>query len=213
MRQRSSTLAITTRATAIVVAVLLVVVLSFAGSRAVFSDTTDNTGNDFASGEITLVDDDTGTVMFDVADMIPGDTVDHCIQVSYEGPNGRATNGVNFYIPATWTDSSALADDLLVTVEEGTAGTFDPAGTVTDPTAYPNCAGFTASSTIANGVALSSFVTDYATGVGTWTPTGLGTGTPVDRSYRITVSLDSASTAEGESVTGIPFTWGVELGS
>lgn len=213
MNHRPSVMAITSRSVAILLAVALVAVLTIAGSRAVFSDTTDNTGNDFATADIILYDDDSAAIMFDVVDMLPGDQVDHCIEVSYEGPNGRATNGVNFYIPATWTDSAAVAADLLITVEEGTAGTWNPAGTVTDPTAYPHCAGFTTASTIATDVPLSTFATDYATGYGSWTPTGLGIGTPVDRSYRITVELASAATDENESVTGVPFTWEVQIGS
>ena len=60
---------------------------------------------------------------------------------------------------------------------------------------------------------LSTFATGYATGYGSWTPTGLGTGNPVDRSFRITVELASASTAQSESVTAVPFTWEVQAGS
>lgn len=213
MHRQPSVMAITSRSVAVLLALALVAVLTFAGTRAVFSDTTDNTSNDFATADIVLYDDDSGTIMFDVADMIPGDQADHCIEVSYEGPNGRASNGVNFYIPATWTDSASLADDLLITVEEGTVATFSPAGTVTDPTTYPHCTGFVSSTAIITDEPLSSFATDYATGYGSWTPVGLGTGTPVDRSYRITVTLASASTAENESVTSVPFTWEVQIGS
>ena len=56
-------------------------------------------------------------------------------------------------------------------------------------------------------MALSSFGTDYGTGYGTWTPSSSGT-----TSYRITVELDSSSTAEGESVTALEFTWEVQAG-
>ena len=213
MPSRPSLTGIASRSVAILLAIGLVAVLSLVGTRAVFSDTTDNAGNAFASADIILYDDDTGTVMFNVADMIPGDQADHCIQVSYEGPNGRATNGVKFYIPSSWTDSATLADDLLITVESGGFGTFSPAGTVTDPLTYPHCSGFIGSFTLVTDEPLSTFATDYATGYGSWTPTGLGIGTPVNRSYRITVTLASASTAKNQSVTGIPLTWEVQAGS
>ena len=205
-------MAITSRSAAIVIAMTLIAILALAGTRAVFSDTADNPGNPFATADIALYDDDTGTIMFDVAGMLPGDQVDHCIEVSYEGPNGVGTNGVKFYIPATWTDSATFADDLLITVEDGTVGAFSPVGTVTDPTTYPHCSGFISSTTLITDEPLSSFATDYGTGYGSWTPTGLGIGNPVDRSFRITVTLASASTADSQSVTAVPFTWEVQVG-
>ncbi len=217
MNRKASGMAITSRTIAILLAVLLVAVLSIAGTRSVFTDTTDNTANSFTSGAISLVDDDSGTVMFQVVDMLPGDTVNHCIAVSYEGPNARATNGVEIYVPS-YTDSAALADDLIVTIDEGASPGvgFDPSGTRTGVNdAQGDCTGFVSSSTIVNGLALSAagFPTSYLTGTGTWAPTGLGTGTPVTLTYRISVTLDSASTAEGDSVTAIPFTWEVQVGS
>ena len=206
-------MAITSRSAAIVLATALIAILTLAGTRAVFSDTADNTGNAFASADLILYDDDTGTIMFDVVGMLPGDQVDHCIEVSYEGPNGRVTNGVKFYIPATWIDSATLADDLLITVEDGTVGAFSPAGTVSDPTTYPHCSGFISSTILVTDEPLSTFATNYATGYGSWTPTGLGIGTPVNHSYRITVELASASTAKNQSVTAVPLTWEVQIGS
>ena len=206
-------MAIASRSVAIVVATVLIAVLTLAGTRAAFSGTTANTGNSFASADIILYDDDSGTIMFDVAGLLPGDQVDHCVEVSYEGPNGRVTNGVNFYIPATWTDSATLANDLLITVEDGSVGAFSPVGTVTDPTTYPHCSGFISSTIVIADEPLSTFATGYATGYGSWTPTVLGVGNPVDRSFRITVELASASTAKSESVTAVPFTWEVQAGS
>ena len=206
-------MAITSRSVAIAMAVAMIAVLTVVGTGAVFSDTTDNTGNAFATADIILYDDDTGTIMFDVAGMLPGDQVDHCVEVSYEGPNGRVTNGVNFYIPATWVDSATLADDLLITVEDGSVGAFSPVGTVTDPTTYPHCSGFISSTIVVADEPLSTFAVDYATGYGSWTPTGLGIGNPVDRSYRITIELASASTAKSQSVTAVPLTWEVQAGS
>ena len=75
-------MAIASRSVAIAMAVAMIAVLTIAGTGAVFSDTTDNTGNAFATADIILYDDDTGTIMFDVAGMLPGDQVNHCVEVS-----------------------------------------------------------------------------------------------------------------------------------
>lgn len=209
-------MAITSRTVAILLAIALVSVLTIAGTRAAFIDTTDNTGNFFAAADISLTDDDSATVMFEVVDMLPGDVVDHCIAVTYDGPDGRASNGVEVYVPS-YTDSAALADDLVVTIEEGASPGvgFDPSGTRTGVgDSEGDCTGFSSSATVVNAVDLSDagFPTAYGDcGSCTWTPGG-GTN-PVTLTYRITVELDSASTAEGESVTAIPFTWEVQVGS
>ena len=214
MQPRPSLMSITSRTIAIVLAMALVAVISLAGTRAVFTATTDNATNSFATGDIDLVDDDT-TIMFSVVGMFPGDVVDHCIEVTYSGPNSQPTNGVNIYVPATWVDSASLADDLIVTIEEGAKPGvgFLPTGTRTgDDDAQGDCAGFTSTAFIVTTTDLSDpgFPTNYADNAGTWTP---GASNPESLTYRITVTLDSASTAEGQSVTAIPFTWEVQAGS
>lgn len=214
MQRRPSLMSITSRTIAIVLAMALVAVISLAGTRAVFSVTTSNATNSFATGDIDLVDDDSDTIMFSVVGMFPGDTVDHCIKVTYSGPNSQPTNGVKIYVPS-FTDSATLADDLIVTIEEGAKPGvgFLPAGTRTGPgDGLGDCAGFVNSATIVTTTDLSDvgFPTSYATGAGSWTP---GASNPESLTYRITVTLNSASTAEGQSVTLIPFTWEVQAGS
>jgi hypothetical protein len=206
-------MSITSRTIAIVLAMALVAVISLAGTRAVFSVVTSNETNSFATGDIDLTDDDSDTIMFSVVGMFPGDTVEHCIGVTYSGPDGQATNGVKIYVPS-FTDSATLADDLVVTIEEGAKPGvgFLPAGTRTGAGDGLTCAGFVNSATIVTAVDLSnvSFPDSYATGAGTWTP---GASNPETLTYKITVTLNSASTAEGQSVTLIPFTWEVQAGS
>ncbi len=211
MQPRASIRSVTSRTIAIVLALAMLAVLTLAGTRAVFSDTTDNVTNSFATADIALTDDDSTTIMFSVVDMFPGDTVDHCIAVTYSGPDGNVTNGVKIYVPS-YTDSLTLADDLIVTIEEGAKPGvgFDPAGTRTGDADVPgDCVGFVNSATIVSAVDLSNaaFPTSYATGAGTWTP---GATNPETLTYRITVQLNAASTAEGQSVTLIPFTWEVQ---
>ena len=211
MQNRPSLMSITSRTIAIVLAMALVAVISVAGSRAVFSDTTDNVTNSFATADIGLTDNAT-TIMFSVVDMFPGDTVDHCIEVTYSGPDGHVTDGVKIYVP-DFTDSLTLADDLIVTIEEGEKPGvgFLPTGTRTgDDDGEGDCSTFTSTAFIVTTTDLSDpgFPTSYATGAGSWIP-----GDPETLTYRITVTLDSASTAEGKSVTLIPFTWEVQAGS
>jgi len=206
-------MSITSRTIAIVLAMALVAVISVAGTRAVFSAQTSNPTNSFATGAIDLTNDDGGsTIMFSVVGMFPGDTVDHCIAVIYSGPSSQATNGVKFYVPS-YTDPNNLADDLIVTIEEGEKPGvgFLPTGTRTDDDdSEGDCVGFTSTAFIVTTTDLSDggFPTSYATGAGSWTPSD-----PETLTYRITVTLDSTSTLEGESVTAIPFTWEVQAGS
>ena len=209
MQPRASIRSVTSRTIAIVLALAMVAAISLAGTRAVFSDTTDNVTNSFATADITLTDDDSATIMFSVVDMFPGDTVDHCIAVTYDGPDGNVTDGVKIYVPS-FTDSLTLADDLIVTIEEGAKPGvgFLPAGTRTGAgDGLGDCVGFASSATIVSAVDLSAVPISYATGAGTWTP---GASNPETLTYRITVQLKAASTAEGQSVTLIPFTWEVQ---
>lgn len=219
MQDRSSAVAITSRSIAILLAIALVTVLTIAGTRAAFIDTTSNTGNSFASADISLTDDASATVMFTVADMLPGDTLTHCIGVTYDGPDGRASQGVEVYVPSYDASSGAnLISDLKITIEEGTTSGpgFDPAGTRTGVgDVAGDCSGFTVTPTVVvNALPLddSTFPTQWGECTScTWTP-GAGTN-PETLTYRISVELDSASTAEGESVTAIPFTWETRVGS
>ena len=206
-------MSITSRTIAIVLSMALVAVISIPGTRAAFSGETLNAGNEFDSATIDLTDDDGDVVMFNVAGMLPGDTLDHCILVTYTGPAGRDSNGVNVFIPSYTPSAGDLDADLLITVEEGTDATpvFDPAGTRTGVQDGLACSSFTPVTAVVTDEPLSTFATTYATGYGTWQP--IVTDTNTTQYYRITVKLATASTADGESVTAIPFTWRVEAGS
>jgi len=170
--------------------------LVMSASRAAFSDTTDNTGNAISAGDVDLVDDDSATVLFNVADMAPGDSATNCIEVTYQGTIADPA-AVTLY-SGGFTDSSDLANWLNVTIEEGTGGSFG------------SCAGFTLQNTIETGgdlIAFDTTHTDYASGAGVWDPSG----TPESKTYRFTFTLDPATpdTEEGASVTALGFTWEV----
>ena len=215
MQPRPSLMSITSRTIAIVLAMALVAVISLAGTRAAFSGQTENAGNEFDTATIDLTDNDGDVVMFNVAGMLPGDVLTHCITVTYTGPAGRNSSGVKVFVPSYVEASGITLDaDLLITIEEGTGAGFSPTGTRTGvQDAQGDCAGFTveAGGPEVTDQPLATFATTYAAGYGDWTPIVADTNTT--QYYRITVKLATASTAEGESMTTIPFTWRVEAGS
>lgn len=95
----------------------------------------------------------------------------------------------------SYATTNGLATNLNLTVEEGTGGTFS------------SCAGFTGGTSIYSGT-LASFgttKTGFATGVGSWAPTGTASET---KSYRITYTLSSSTpdTAQG-GTAALGFTW------
>ncbi|NIP96215.1 MAG: hypothetical protein GWO24_23395, partial [Akkermansiaceae bacterium] len=83
--------------------------------------------------------------------------------------------GVKLY-SGGFTDSGTLADNLNITIEEGTGGSFG------------SCIGFSAENTIEPTGTLSAFDTahtNYTNGAGVWDPSG----TPESKTYRITLEL------------------------
>lgn len=165
-------------------------------SQAAFSDTTSNSGSSFTTGNVDLVDDDSGSAAFTVTNMAPGDSAVRCIVVTYQGSIADP-NAVKLYSGGL-TDSGTLASHLNLTVEEGTGGSF------------ASCAGFNSSATIVNST-LAQFATNstnYGNGAGTWNPAS----TPVSRTYRISVSLSASApnAQQSQSVTNLVFTWEVQ---
>ena len=175
---------------------MLVSFLVVGTSRAVFSDTTDNTGNSISAGSLTLTDDDLGTVLFNVT-MLPGDQVQNCITVTYSGT--AADPGPVRMYTGGYTDSGNFADYLDITIEEGSGGSFG------------DCTGFVLESTIEPTSDLAIWDanhTNYGTGAGFWDPSS----TPESKTYRITFDLDVATpnAQQGEFITALGFTWEVQ---
>jgi hypothetical protein len=84
-----------------------------------FSSTTSNANNQFATGSVTLTDNDSGTAMFNMSNARPDDTVSKCITVSY---TGTLTSNVRLYGAATAGNGLDAYLDLKVT-----RGTFSGA--------------------------------------------------------------------------------------
>lgn len=182
---------------AAVVGLALVAALISRTSEAAFTATTDNTGNTFTAGTVTLTDNDAGAALFTPANLSPGDTQTACIEVTYTG-SITTVGAVKLYSGGYTDATGSLSTYLDVTVEEGTAGS--------------TCAAFTTGSTILTATALATFDTNtnagYASGLGAWTPTS----TNEMRPYRFTVTLDAATpdTEQGSSTTGVTFVWEVQ---
>ncbi len=175
------------RYAAALLSLLLVSALVINTSRAAFSDTTANAANSWAAGTVIITDDDSGSAMFSVSDMTPGQTVTNCIVVTYSGSLVPAD--VKIYGS---TGGTGLDAYLNTTVEIGTGGSFG------------NCTGFTTTSTLYSGT-LASFAstyTNWATGLAAWSPAS----TPDSRTFKFTVTLQDNNAAQGLDATGT-FTW------
>jgi hypothetical protein len=170
-------------------AVALVGTLVLRTSSALFSSTTNSPSNSWATGSVSISDDDSGTAMFTTAGnglLTGGQSLVNCIKVDYTGTS-TAGVGVKFYGSA----AGALAPYLDVTVERGTG------------VGYGDCTGFTGTSIYSGTLAdLNTNVGSYANGVGSWTPASSADS----RVYRITVTVQQNSLAQAKTATGT-FTW------
>jgi len=166
-------------------------VLAAVGSVAVFSafsSTTSNTGNSFATGSITLTDNDSASAMFTLTGLKGGDTSSKCIKVNYAS-TGSVNSTVKLYGA---TAGSGLADYLDVVV---TKGTFPGA-----PPASFGCAGFSAGgagSTLHTGT-LTAYPDNFAGG---YTDPDASWSNGESAVYKIDVTVQSVAGAQGKTAT------------
>jgi hypothetical protein len=138
-----------------------------AATFAAFSDTTDNSGNQFVAGSVDIDDNDAAAVLYDNFDGTPngkpGDTESGCIVVTF---NGSLDSTVKLYSAST-LNANSLDDQLTLDITSG-SGVATPG----------DCTGFTANgatgdvytgslanfvstkNTYTNGVALDENVAD-----------------------------------------------------
>lgn len=162
-------------------------------SNAAFSATTSNPGNNWATGTVTISDDDGGsTAMFSATGLKPGSTGTKCIAVTYGGSLAAA---VKLYVSSTTPGTPDLSPYLQLTIEEGSGATF--AG---------GCGSFVSSATLTTATTLTALAaarTNYGNGLGTWAPSGSAT-----KSYRFTYTVDSAAPNGAQAAgTQASFTW------
>jgi hypothetical protein len=164
-------------------------------SYSAFAATTSNPTSNWSAGTVALSNDaPSNTAMFAATNLKPGSTGTKCIAVTSAGslPSAVKLYGTN---PAT---TNSLSSSINLSITQGTGGGFG------------SCTGFTAlqtGSSVYSGTlaAFGTSATNYATGVGSWTPTGSGSETRV---YQITYTLDPATpnTAQGGTAS-IGLTW------
>jgi hypothetical protein len=176
-----------------------------------FSATTGNAGNDFATGSVSLTDNDSGNVLFNMTGAVPGDTVSKCITVSYAG---TLTSNVRLY--GATTGGNGLSSYLDLKVTRGSFSGATPASNACTNGAGSN---FVADSVTysggngagANGVLFNARMNLYPT---TWTagiadnPGGTPEAwtNPEDHVYKldVTVSNDPLGANKSHQQT---FTW------
>jgi len=159
----------------------------YQASNAAFTATTTNPSNGWASGTVSLTDNDSGTALFTARGLEPGDGGSKCIVVTSTGPLAAT---VKLY--ATGYTDNGLGQYLTLSVDEGS-------GTAAD------CSDFAPSSPLYSGT-LDGFATGstgYASGVSGWAATG---GSYATRTFRFAWSLQDDNAARGKS-SAATFTW------
>jgi len=116
-------------------AVAILAVLALLATKptwSAFSGTTSNPGNTTTAGTVTLTDNDSGTAIFNLTNLVPGDTDSGCLQVTYSG-----TLPALLRLYHTSTGSLASALDLTITRGTISSGSFDDcSGFVADTVNY-----------------------------------------------------------------------------
>ena len=160
------------RAVAPVAGLLAAGLLVWQGSYAAFSATTTSPTNSWATGQVVLKNNTnggyqiTGVAAFSVLNMVPSATATaKCITVESSGSLAGAVKLYAANVTPNLVGTNQVPSNVVVTVTEQTTG-------VTSNNVAANCTGFTGTSVIVNGVALSALPTSYGTGVGAFAPTG-----------------------------------------
>ena len=168
--------------------------LIWQASYSAFSATTSNPTNNWSAGTVALSDDDSNTAMFTATNLKPGSTGSRCIAVT---SSGSLASTIKLYgtSPAT---TNALSSSINLTITQGTGGGFG------------SCTGFTplgSGSSVYTGtlVAFGSSATNFATGLGSWAPTGSASETRVFQ-FSYTLDPNTPNSAQGGTAS-VGFTW------
>jgi hypothetical protein len=151
-------------------------------STAAYTESTTNGASSFGSGSVALSDDDLGGVRFNLTSVRHEVSTTRCVSVTY---SGSLTAAVRVY--AQVTGGTGLAAYGTISVERGSGGSF------------ADCSGFVLSETLYTGTVggLAAAASSFATGLGTWTPSG---GAPSGSTYRMTVGVPFDPAARLKSV-------------
>jgi len=159
----------------------------YQASDAAFTATTTNPSNSWASGTVSLADNDSGAALFTASGLEPGDGGSRCIVVTYAGSPAATVK-----LHATGYTDNGLGQYLTFSVDEGS-------GTAAD------CSDFSSAGALYSGT-LDGFATGstgYASGVSGWGSAG---GSNATRTFRFSWSLQDNNAARGKSAAAT-FTW------
>jgi hypothetical protein len=172
----------TARALATALALLMISLLVVTRSRDAFDSNPAQAEASFTTGDVRLTDDDNGSTLFDIPNMVPGRPASDCIAVTYEGD----VLPVDVHLDAS--ADGALVGALLVKIESGTGGGFQ------------NCGGFHA-----DGVLYDGTLHDLAES----RPLAAFTAeeTPAARTFRFTFDLDPDVPVEGHATASADLAW------
>lgn len=156
------------------VAVLLAGLMVWQGTNAAFSADTRNIGNNWATGSVTLTDDDAGVAMFSVQNVVPGQSGSKCIVVTGT-PTVPST--VKTYVQSMQADG--LENNVFVSMQQGSGGSFG------------DCTGFVAAGDTAPSMTLVTAATynSFANGVLPWS---LSAGSS-SKTYKISWTFDTGA--------------------
>jgi hypothetical protein len=180
--ERTGTGRTTARALATALALLMISLLVVTRSQDAFDTNPATTDASFTTGDVRLTDDDDGTTLFDIPNMVPGRPARDCIAVTYEGD----VLPVDVKLDAS--ADGALVDALLVRIESGTGGGFQ------------DCGGFEPDGTLFDGTledlaaadAMAAFTAEE---------------TPSARTFRYTFDLDPEVPVEGRASASADLAW------
>jgi hypothetical protein len=170
---------------------ILIALLVVTSSRAAFVAQNDNTTNQVTSAAIALSDNDLTTAMFDnVPNVMPGQTYERCIDVTYTG----TVDPTAVMLYSGGAPTGTLSPYLNLTIQMGTDST----------PVFGDCAGFASPVALYSGT-LANFHTTHgghATGLTTWNPIG----SPETRTFRFVISVQDNSAAINKTST-FGFSW------
>jgi hypothetical protein len=171
-------------------ALALVVALIVRTSQAAFTADTENVDNTFSAATIDLTDS-FSSPMFTLTDLVPGETHEECIEITYVGPTSATSPKV---VKLYGAGGGSLADVLDLAVDIYASGqNCDTASPTTTPVVNTTLAAFGAANT------------DYANGASSsWTPANLDK----TRAFRFRVGITSGTgDTEQDGTATHSFTW------
>jgi hypothetical protein len=152
-----------------------------AGAFSAFSSQTDNPDNRITAGSVSIEDNDAGGALYDISNGVPNDPQENCIEVKYTG--SLAADVHMYRVPGAL---GALAPYANVKIEYGTQAS----------PSFPDCTGFNSVGTLYDAD-LPGVATTY--GGGYVASPGVDGDWDLNETlvYRVTVSIDDDSNAEG----------------